>query len=137
MEVPKFKRGESITTYMRRVEEYQVLVIQEKYDLLLDFVNEWLNLKDDDKITALTQFMKISEKSLLSDAKRNRDTLRKFSDKIIEKLNPDFSVDDETASDEIDDKYIIHFFRRSCVAINYKLVSFTIRNKTFYSVKKN
>lgn len=134
MDVPQFKSGESVTSYLRRVEQFKLKVIQDKYNLLLEFVNEWL--KNEEKFSSLIEFVKMPESKLLHDLKHNRDILRKYSDEIINKLNPKFDIDDETASDEIDDSYIIHFFSRACAAIDYKLVRYTIRSKTFYSVKR-
>lgn len=125
MSVPKINDGEEITSYLKRLEEYKLSLIQEKYSVLLDFVNFWL----DKSFKSLSEFKNIPETTLLKDLKHNRKTLRTFSKKLTKIFSKTFSVDDDTDSDDITDKYIIYVLTKLLVSINYSLTSKKIPSK--------
>jgi hypothetical protein len=123
---------ESLTKYLRRVELFKLQLQENKYKLLLEFINKWLNTK----YKSLTEFANISEEALLSDTKHNRDILRQYSEKIIKELNikPN-NVDEETDSEEIKDKHIIYFLSHALSAIDYKLSNKSFKNVTYYTIR--
>lgn len=119
MSVPKINDDEDITSYLKRLEEYKLSLIQEKYTVLLEFINFWLGKS----FKSLSEFKNISETVLLKDLKHNRKTLRTFSKKLNKIFNKTFSVEDDTDSDDITDKYIIYVLTKLLVSINYSLIS--------------
>ncbi len=133
--VPKYDGKESLTKYLRRVDVFKLKLCEDKYKLLLNFINEWLKLSKEFKLKSLGDFVNINEKLLLNDTKHNRDILRKYSDKIIKELNVKFDISDETASDDIEDTYIIQFLSKALASIDFTLNSKTLNGKTSYTIK--
>jgi hypothetical protein len=133
--IPKYNGNESLTKYMRRLEDYKIMVNQERYNIILDFVNSWLKLEDINKYTSLMEFKDITERRLLIDLKHNRKLLRDHSDRIINELGITISVDEETASDEITDKYIITFLTKALASIDYTLTHKSTARNVFYTIK--
>ena len=92
IKIPNFEDGETITHYLKKVEEFNINRKKDKYDLILKFINKWLNYKDKYKLKSLKEFKLISEKYLLRNPKYNRDILRKFSPEIIKILDITFDI---------------------------------------------
>jgi len=113
-------------------------LLKEWNNLLLSFVNEWLvPLKI--KVKSLTEFKKISEKSLLENQKYNKDILRKYSSKLTEELNmqdDDIDVDSDEDSEDIKDKYIIYFVGKLLKTIDYNLIYKQFNKEAFYYIQK-
>ena len=134
--VPKYDGTMSITKYLKLVDAFTIELKKERYNLLLAFVNDWLKLDDDDvKLTSLSDFKNMEESVILKDKKHNNAVLRKYRDQIVEKLNPNFDIDDETDSDDIKDKYIIYFMSKSLVSIDFSMVSRTYGKKVVYTIR--
>ncbi len=136
--VPKYDGTMSVTKYLRIVDEFTIEIKKERYTLLLAFINDWLKLEDDDtKMTSLIDFKNMDESVILKDKKHNRDVLRKYQDQIVQKLNPDFDIGEETDSDDIKDKYIIYFVAKSLTSIGFSLSSRTVgkNKKVLYSIR--
>lgn len=133
--IPKYDGKESITKYMRRVETFKLKLVEDKYNLLLDFINEFLGLIDNNRLKSLTDFKNMSETRLLKDPRNNRKVLRKYSDDIINRLQVKFNVEDDTDSDEIKDKYILYFLSKSLVSINYSLTYRKYKDEVYYTIK--
>lgn len=134
MDVPSYTGG-SITRYLRKVEKYRVKLQEEKYNLLLDFINEWLNYPQKLRLKSFTEFKNLKESYLLKDLKYNRKILRKYSDDIIKKLSVTFNVDDQTDSDEIKDRYILYFLQRALSSLDYSLSVKDIDGENYYTIK--
>lgn len=132
LDIPTFDGTESVNQYMKKVERYKIKLLQNKYDHIVKFVNEWTN----NKYHALTEFKNIDEKILLKDDKYNRDIVRKYSDIFKDKFKVDLSFNAETDSDEINDKYIIHLLMKMLVLIDYILIRKEFNNKIFYTIKR-
>lgn len=133
MEVPVYNAGESINKYIQRVEKYKAYIIRDKYNVILEFVNEWLNTT----YSSLAQFKNINETALLKNDKHNRAVVRKYSDIFEKKFNTELSVDDETCSEEINDRYIIYLLMKMLHLIEYSLNKKEFNKKTYYTIRKN
>nr|QBK89030.1 MAG: hypothetical protein LCMiAC02_01230 [Mimivirus LCMiAC02] len=120
---PKFKKDETYIKYKKRLDNYNVEQLKERYNLLLKFINKWLGYDGKYGLKSIKQFKNVPRKELLYDLKHNRKILRKYSNEIKEKLDLTFVITDETDSDEINDQFIIIFLGRSLSSIGYKLVS--------------
>ena len=120
---PKFKKNDTYVKYKKRLDDYNVGQLKEKYNLLLKFINKWLGYEGKYSLKSIKEFRNVPRKYLLYDLKHNRRILRKYSDEIKEKLDLTFVITDETDSDEINDQFIIIFLGRSLSSIGYKLVS--------------
>lgn len=132
LEVPEYNNKETVNQYMKRVEKYKIQLLQSKYDVILNFVNDWT----ENKYEALSEFKNIQEKILLKNNKHNRDIVRKYSDIFRDKFDIDLSFDMETDSDEINDKYIIYLLMKMLVLINYTLSKKEFNNKLLYTIRK-
>lgn len=133
MEVPVYDGKESINKYMRRVEKYIDDMMKDKYNLILQFINEWLGVE----FNSLTQFKSINEKKLLKNKKHNRDLIRKYCQLFVDKFNTHLSVDEETDSEEINDKYIIYLLKKMLNFIDYGLSKKELSINILYSIIKN
>lgn len=137
LRVPELEDGEHITSFLRRLEEYKMNLLAPKYDLLLAFINEWLGTN----FKALSEFKKIEHSVMVKDPKHNRRILRKYTvkfSKVFKSTN--FSVEEDTDSDDITDNYIIYVVTKLLSSIEYKLVTqkveYTDKQKLFYSILK-
>ena len=133
MEVPLYDGKESINKYMRRVEKYRDYMMKDKYNLILEFINEWLDVE----FNSLTQFKSINENKLLKDKKHNRDLIRKYCQLFVDKFNTQLSVDEETDSEEINDKYIIYLLMKMLNYIDYGLTKKELKTNILYTIIKN
>lgn len=132
LEVPIYDKREPLTKYMKRVERYTMKLQEDKYNLILEFTNAWINTI----YTSLSEFKNIPETILLKDDKHNRAIVRKYSDLFKEKFEVDLSVGMETDSDEINDKYIIYLLIKMLNLLDYTLIKREIGKKTLYSIRK-
>ena len=134
MNVPQYNGG-SVTKYFKSVEQYELNLFKDKYNIILDFINEWLNYPEKFKLKSLIGFKNIKEGILLKDLKHNRDILRKFSSNIIKKLEITFNIDDDTDSDEIKDRYILYFIQRCLASIKFSLTVRKVDDINYYTIK--
>jgi hypothetical protein len=134
MNVPQYNGG-SVTKYFKSVEQYELNLLKDKYNIILDFINEWLNYPEKFKLKSLIGFKNIKEGILLKDLKHNRDILRKFSSNIIKKLEITFNIDDDTDSDEIKDRYILYFIQRCLASIKFSLTVRKVDDINYYTIK--
>lgn len=133
--IPKYDIQESITKYFQKVEIFKLKLKEEKYNLLLNFINEWINDSNNQKFKSLTDFKNISEKKLLIDPKHNEQILKKFNNSIIKKFNINFNIEKETNNEKIKNKYIIYLLSKALSSIDYILISKSINQNTYYSIK--
>ena len=49
----KYNESESITQYLRRVDEYKIKLMSNKYSVILNFLNELLELKENSYVTPI------------------------------------------------------------------------------------
>ena len=121
---------EKLVDYMKRVDKYNdVTIKKERYNMMLDFINKWLNYDKKYQLKSLKEFKNISESTLLHDLKHNRNILRKYGTQIKEKFKFKFNIDDETDSDDIKDRYILYFVSRALNSIGYTLQCREIEHK--------
>lgn len=121
---PSYDRNgtETISQYQRRIRDFQVALSTERYNATLEFINQWLKLKNR-KFKSLLDFKKIQESVLLKDTKHNRSILRAHAEKIMNLCKLEAKIDEETESEEIDDMYIFKFVRQVLHTFEYTLVS--------------
>lgn len=129
---PVYSSKETVNQYMRRVQQYTIKLQEGKYNIILNFINAWLN----QKYESLVEFKNIPESTLLADNKKNRDIVRQYSKQLQETFNTDLTVDMGTDSDEINDKYIIYLTMKLLSLMNYTLMRREINNKILYTVRK-
>ncbi len=128
---------ESVVNYMKRVKKYNdVDIKREKYKMLLDFINKWLNYNKKYQLKSLREFRNIRESTLLYNLKHNRNMLRKYGTQIKEKLKFRFHIDDDTDSDDIKDRYILYFTIRALNSIGYTLQCTEIEHRNNTKNKK-
>jgi hypothetical protein len=106
---------ESMTHYLRRVEEFKAKLVNERYDKLVQFVNEWLKLEGKSKLTSLTEFRWITEDSLLEDEENNSKLLYEYNNLFTNDFN--LTINKKNTSKE----YIIDVFRRAINSLGYSL----------------
>jgi hypothetical protein len=133
--VPIYDGKESLTKFLRKVEAYNIYMKQEKYQKILNFLNEWMkpyNLN----MSSLTEFKNISAERILSDNKHNKRILKKYSKKLIDELNLVIDCpNDETDTDEIGENEIIVFVRCILKSIDYSINSKLNGNELFYTIR--
>lgn len=132
IEAPIYDGNETINQYIKRVERFKNKIVEEKYNVILEFVNSWL----DKKYTSLSDFKNIYEEILLKNSKHNREIVRKYCDIFQNKFEVDLSIGLETDSDEINDRYIIYLLMKMLGIIGYSLTKRNYGNKIAYTIKK-
>ena len=121
------KGKETINQYIRRVEKYQTIILKEKYDKVLLFVNEWLTTD----YNSLSEFKNLEESFLLKKEKKS------IVDKYYKIFSQEFGLNpDPNNEDEEKERNIINFLIKLLDYINYKLIKRTYNDKFFYSIRK-
>lgn len=120
------KGKETINQYVRRVEKYKIIILKEKYDMVLNFVNDLLNLDQDTQYESLTKFTNVKESILLKNEKHNRNVM----DKCCELFKNKFQID--LVGDNI-----ITFITGLLSLIDYTLVKREFKNEFIYSIRKS
>jgi hypothetical protein len=114
IEFPEFDiKNESINQYMERFRQYQIKMIEDKYNIIFEFVKEWLSMYDIE-IKCLTDFKKISSEKI-NNKKINRKILKKYKTSICKELK---ILEDDG---DIEEESIITFLKRALEKINYSL----------------
>lgn len=127
---------ESISQFLRRADEFKINMQKEKYELILNILNEIFKISEDSKLKSILKFKNISEKRILNDVANNKLIIKKYVDQVSQKLNIKFDVKPDTPDEKITDSYIIYFLEHILANINYSLTSYTIKNKKYYSIKQ-
>lgn len=139
-EIPIYDGKETMTNYLRRVEDFTRNINREKYNLILNFINDWFG-NDTNKFTTLVDFKNVPEDVLLNKKKpnHNRKIIKKYYNKIISICNLDLDeITDDT--DQLSD--VIFILEKSLKSINYSLrfvnkyVDLEKKIKIYY-IKKN
>ncbi len=127
----EYNDGESITQYLRRVEEYKASLANtdNRYDKLVEFTNKWLKLKDKNKMTSLIEFRWISEETLLEDEENNAELLHDYHDLFVNDFN--LKINEKNKKNE----YIIDIFKRAINSLSYSLRHTKKGQITYYTVK--
>lgn len=151
----KFNDDETVTEYIRRVNQFKIKMSNEKYNLVLKFINELIGLHKDKeyKLRSLTDFRRIKEDDLLKNYVHNIKTINKYIknfDKVIgikilpvkiqadpeDKDEADRSIlSEESQPDPEDSRYVINVIRRLLAPIQYKLISKRFSSGKYYSIK--
>ena len=133
---PKFVEGMSYPDFISQIDSYEAKMRKERYDILLDLVNQLLKYtKDDTKLKTLLSFKCVKEKRLLKDPKHNRDVIRKNINNIKKVYGAKFSVEDDTDSDDIEDRYIIYVLTKLLANIGYTMKSEKVGETIYYTIK--
>lgn len=127
---------ETVTQYMRRVQEYEVQLRKDRYDVILNFVNIWGN-ENQLKFKSLLEFKKIPDDKVIDDVK-NKKICKTHKANVCEQLNIDNDTDlEETDTDDIPETEFITFMRKILKTINYSINKTTINKKGYYTIKMN
>lgn len=126
IKIPTYDGTESVNLYMKRVEKYKFLVLKEKYDTILNFINELQNTK----YKSLGEFKNIKESNLLKNANHNNEILKKYITPFKTKL----SVEINAKENESNSKYIFFLMTKVLLCIEYKLVKKAQSNEVFYTI---
>lgn len=132
IEPPIYDGKESINKYIKKVEKYKNMILEERYNVILEFMNSWI----ESEFTSLTDFKNLDEEKLLKNPKLNRTIVRKYSDIFQNKYEIDLSVGIDTDSDEIKDKYIIYLTMKMLGTIDYYFAKRELGHKLLYTIRK-
>ncbi len=130
----EYKKTETITQYLRRANEFRAQLESEKYDVILNFLNEFLGLSDKFKLKSITDFKKIKHNDLIKDPSKNKKLVKKYLDDFKDKLNLEWT---EKQINKMKDEYFIHIIRSILNKINYKLKKRTYDSGVYYYAKSN
>jgi hypothetical protein len=159
-EPPLYKKGMSMTTFLREVEEFDTKWKSDKYNAVLKFINFWL-ANSNLSVKSLLDFRNVSEESLLKDKDYNDRLIKnnltginktfslnykilkkkkvKSDEELIKSGKNIWGLDDDSDSDsddfEIDNKEIIKLVKEMLNKIEYTLVRSNINGKYYYTIK--
>ena len=114
IEPPKFNESMTYCQYQRLVDKHKLKVNEQKYNLILNIINDWLDLKDS-KFTQLTSFKNMDEENLLQH--NGNDILIKYQEKIKIILELDIKLNSKNK------KYILFVLMKALNKIDYRLTS--------------
>lgn len=112
--VPKYSKNQSFTQYVTKVEKFKLQFLKDKYQLLLDFLNDWLKYDEECKLKSLTEFKNIQKSDLLNDNNHNQKIIRDYNVKIEQFFNIKYKADNK--------QDIIYLVTRMLTSINYKFI---------------
>lgn len=139
MDVPFYdpKSKETINQYIRRVEKYKIFILKEKYDMILNFVNDLLNLDPDTRFHSLTKFTNVKESILLKNDISNKNVMQKYCELFKNKFEIDIDPKNEkNDKNESNDKDIITFIIKLLDLIDYTLIKREFKGEFIYSIRK-
>lgn len=113
---------ESVTQYLKRAEEFKMKIIKDKYDDVINFLNDFLNLKGDSRYRSLTDFKNISEKKFFKDKKHTIEIITKYENVLKKQFRLDTAIDvkmDKLDQEEINKK-IMYIFTKILSSLNFK-----------------
>lgn len=117
---PIYDGKESIVSYMRRVDDYKMLMKKEKYIAILDFMN--ILLKKEPKLKNLTDFKNIKLDVLVLDNKAFKKILKKHGENLINTLGINKSIDEDVDTDKITSDDVIGFIKKCVDVIEYSVI---------------
>jgi hypothetical protein len=134
MNPPKYNPNKSINSYINRAEKYMMKTQETKYNSVLNFVNEWLNIE----LKSLTEFKNMSEKSLLKNTDHNKEIIKKYIPIFNSAFNVELNIKEDVDDKVIDDKYIINLLKYvlKMLKLDYNLIKINKYGCTAYTIKK-
>jgi len=134
-QIPQYNPKQSISSYINNAETYLLNLQSNKYNTVLKFINEWLNIN----LKSLTEFKYIKETTLLKNIDHNKNMIIKYISIFNSTFGIELNVDTDTDTDEIDDKYIINLLKHVLKLLNmeYKLTKTNKNNNNYYAIKKS
>lgn len=130
VEVPEYnpKGKETINQYLRRVEKYKAIILKDKYNVVLNFVNDWLRAEYE----SLSEFTNIKESILLKNIKHNSNVVQKYTQIFKNKFEIDLTIDynnDET-------REILDLLIKMLSIIDYTLIKREFKDNIVYSIRQ-
>ena len=130
---PIYNRTETVIQYTRRFNEYIDNVTKIKYNIILQFLNLWLNHYNI-KLNRLIEFKNIPKSKIIIDKKHNKKILKQYSDELYKYFNIDKLSFENVASDDIEEEDIIIFLKQLLNKIDYYLFKKEKDSDIFYSI---
>lgn len=137
LEFPIFDGKETLAQFMKRAKEFELLVKKNKYNIILEFVNALVK-SEDTLYTSLTDLSNVHEGKITSNIHHNIKIMDQYSSKLANGLNIDML---ELTSIATEHEYdgeppnIIMFLKRILNSIEYSLISKTVDDQTYYTIK--
>lgn|ERR1700679_1939512 len=131
---PKYRSNESINSYINKAETYLMKLQETKYDIVLNFINEWLNVN----LKSLTDLKFIGEHKLLKDREHNILIIKKYVPLFNDMFAIELNINDDTEDEQIGDEYIIDLLKYmvKLLELQYKVVAINKNGKIYYTIKK-
>ncbi len=125
---PIYNGIESMTKFMRRIDDFKIRLNEDRYMVIIHFINEWLRMMDQFKYRSLTEFKNINEQDLLADPEHNLNTLNNFKTKFNEIFGFDIKIKKNST------KQNITVLREALKTIDYKLVKHKSKKYCRYTI---
>ena len=134
MNPPKYNPKESINKYINKAEDYMMQMQQNKYNVILNFINDWLNIN----LKSLTEFKNIKEQTLLKNTDHNKNIIKKYIPIFNSTFDIELNIKENDDDEIIDDKYIINLLKYvlKLLKLNYDLIKINKNNIITYTIKK-
>ncbi len=132
--VPQYNPKESISSYIANAESYILDLQADKYQTVLDFINEWLNMN----LISLTEFKYMKESIILKNSIHNKKIIIKYIEIFNSTFGIELNINKNTDIDTIDDTYIINLLKHvlKLLKMDYKLIKVNKNKNNFYTIKK-
>lgn len=116
LQVPVYNESIPYCKYLRMLEKYKIQKSEEKYNLILTILNDWLKLDKDTRLTELTQFKDMDKSDLLLN-NSGYTILVKYQEKIKNIFELDLNLNIKKK------EYIFFVLKKLLANIDYTLSS--------------
>jgi hypothetical protein len=126
--VPKYDGKESISIYEKKVAAYTTKLMENKYNVILKFINELMSKNDENMYKSLIQFKKVSRTKLSKNLKKSKEVIKKY----IQFFKNDLRLDFDDSFNDVN--YIVYCLTKILKAIGYKFVKYQDNKDTYYTI---
>lgn len=128
LKAPVYDGTISFAKYVRKVEKFRNTLNQEKYNTILEFINDLLQLDKESKMTSLLEFKKIEESEILKSKNKSLLLLTTYQQQFEDMFHLKMNIDPEK------EKYIIYVLTKVLSKIDYSLTHKIKKSGTYYTI---
>jgi molecular chaperone GrpE (heat shock protein) len=121
---PLYTPDISLAEYQRRLEDYRISIDQNKYDVILNFINDLLDLEDNVKYKNLRN-IRLNISNLENKKEHITDTVLKYQEELENTFNITVNPDKKNI------KYALYILSKILKVLDYKM----IKMKEYYLIK--
>ena len=123
---PVYNEKETINQYLRKVQIFEINLKKAKYQLILDFINDWLENDEFDKFSSLKEFSKIKKDTLFKSSEHNEKIIKEYTPRIKKIFNIKYTPKKDDS--------IIQLLSKMLIKIDYKLINYDKKGIKYFTI---